>query len=256
MSEKFIFNKYFRWYLTLIAKNDEGHYIERHHIIPRSMKGKNNESNIVKLTYRKHFLAHWLLTKCTEGENKRKMFRALYRMTHDRYGNRIISSWQYAIARKACAIAMSMSQKGKPKSQAQKEKQRLSMTGRIGVDSAETREKKARAWRGRKHKPETKKKMSESGKGPKSPSHIEAIRDAVKRRPSRKGTTLSQEIKDKMAHARWITDGVKVRRLTADENEPPEGWYYGRPTMNGNPQAKLGNLASVAKRAKLKAQLS
>jgi hypothetical protein len=38
-----------------------GGYSEKHHIIPKCMNGTNNPDNIVKLTAREHFLAHWLL---------------------------------------------------------------------------------------------------------------------------------------------------------------------------------------------------
>lgn len=36
-------------------------YFEKHHIILKSLGGSNDKDNIVKLTYREHFLAHWLL---------------------------------------------------------------------------------------------------------------------------------------------------------------------------------------------------
>ena len=39
----------------------ENIYYERHHIVMRSMGGTNNSDNLVKLTAREHFLAHWLL---------------------------------------------------------------------------------------------------------------------------------------------------------------------------------------------------
>ena len=38
-------------------------YIETHHIIPRCLKGKDTKDNLIKLTLREHFLAHWLLWK-------------------------------------------------------------------------------------------------------------------------------------------------------------------------------------------------
>jgi len=38
-----------------------GTYYELHHIIPRCMDGSDDEINLVKLTYREHFLCHWLL---------------------------------------------------------------------------------------------------------------------------------------------------------------------------------------------------
>lgn len=53
---------------------------ERHHIIPKSLGGLDDASNIVKLSYREHFLCHLLLTKMTQGENKRKMIYAMWMM--------------------------------------------------------------------------------------------------------------------------------------------------------------------------------
>lgn len=38
-------------------------YFESHHVIPRCMGGNDSEDNLVDLTARQHFIAHWLLTK-------------------------------------------------------------------------------------------------------------------------------------------------------------------------------------------------
>ena len=38
-------------------------YYEKHHIIPRCLGGPDDEHNLIKLTYREHFIAHWLLVK-------------------------------------------------------------------------------------------------------------------------------------------------------------------------------------------------
>ena len=63
---------------------------ERHHIIPQSLGGSNDKSNLVYLSGREHFLCHWLLVKMTEGEYYHKMVYALMGMRaenkhHDRY---------------------------------------------------------------------------------------------------------------------------------------------------------------------------
>jgi hypothetical protein len=36
-------------------------YVEKHHINPRCLGGDDTADNIVELTYREHFIAHWLL---------------------------------------------------------------------------------------------------------------------------------------------------------------------------------------------------
>jgi len=47
-----------------LSKNiTEDQYYEKHHIIPKCLGGYNNKENLVKLTYREHYIAHWLLCK-------------------------------------------------------------------------------------------------------------------------------------------------------------------------------------------------
>jgi hypothetical protein len=78
-------------------------YFETHHIIPRSLDGDDNSSNLVQLTYREHFLAHWLLTKLFVGIAKRKMTFAFFCMGMPGKNNRrIIASWQFEIIKRHC----------------------------------------------------------------------------------------------------------------------------------------------------------
>ncbi len=78
-------NKYYRWYFSIVerAKNRIiDSYTEKHHIIPKSLGGSNLAENLVSLTSREHFLCHLLLTKFTNGKNKRKMVTAAFTMVH------------------------------------------------------------------------------------------------------------------------------------------------------------------------------
>ena len=52
-------------------------YTEKHHILPKSMGGSNQAFNIVKLTAREHFLAHWLLFKIYKTPSMAKAFRLM-----------------------------------------------------------------------------------------------------------------------------------------------------------------------------------
>ena len=76
-------NKYHKWYDQLIdrARNRtiEG-YVERHHIVPKSLGGTNEISNLVALTAREHLIAHMLLPRFVE--NKAPMWLAVYMMMH------------------------------------------------------------------------------------------------------------------------------------------------------------------------------
>lgn len=44
-------------------------YYERHHIIPKSMGGSNEKTNIAKLTAREHYICHWLLYKIHRNQS-------------------------------------------------------------------------------------------------------------------------------------------------------------------------------------------
>ena len=74
-------------------------YFERHHIIPRSLGGGDSSDNLVYLSGRTHFLAHWILYKI-HGCNYTA--RAFYGMCDfDRHPGRYFSSRGYEAAKKA-----------------------------------------------------------------------------------------------------------------------------------------------------------
>ena len=78
-------------------------YYEKHHVIPRCMGGSNEADNIVHLTFREHYLAHWLLTKIYVSSSEAyKVASAFWKMTQtSRNQQRNLTSRQYARARKA-----------------------------------------------------------------------------------------------------------------------------------------------------------
>jgi hypothetical protein len=65
-------NRYIKLMNTLSKKIiDIG---ESHHILPVSMGGNNDESNLIKLEHRTHVLAHWLLWKAYETYETARAF--------------------------------------------------------------------------------------------------------------------------------------------------------------------------------------
>src|SRR5882672_8941090 len=98
---KFIKNKYYLWYYQIIDKARKrgipGEYYERHHIMPKCMGGTNDFWNIVNLTFREHFLVHWILPKMTTGKTKWKMMNAFVAMIRSKDGKRSINSWQFSM---------------------------------------------------------------------------------------------------------------------------------------------------------------
>ena len=66
---------YKRHYIKLIEtrKNrplQDGVYYEKHHIIPKALGGTNTPNNIVHLTAREHYIAHWLLYRIRPHSEK------------------------------------------------------------------------------------------------------------------------------------------------------------------------------------------
>ena len=77
----FIDNKYTRWYYSIIQKSYPGiGYTESHHIIPKSLGGSDDCTNIVKLTAKEHFICDLLLVKMTTGRHRSKMSQAAWMM--------------------------------------------------------------------------------------------------------------------------------------------------------------------------------
>lgn len=87
----FIYNKYTRIYYNIIERAKTRavvDYTEKHHIIPRSLGGDNSQDNLVRLTAREHFVCHLLLTRITQGQDKRKMISAVFYLTGRGKSNR------------------------------------------------------------------------------------------------------------------------------------------------------------------------
>jgi hypothetical protein len=66
-------------------------YYEKHHIIPRSLGGTDEATNLVKLTARQHFIAHLMLSKMFKGKSSIKMHHAVWNMVNRDKGVRTTS---------------------------------------------------------------------------------------------------------------------------------------------------------------------
>ena len=72
-------------------------YYEKHHIIPRCLNGTDNNSNLVLLTFKEHFVCHKLLTYIYPHD--RKIACAYHKMAYSNNKNCHISARDYAYAR-------------------------------------------------------------------------------------------------------------------------------------------------------------
>lgn len=103
-------------YVNLLAKHGsedkpaDGYY-EHHHILPKALGGTDAANNLVYLSGRCHFIAHWLLFKIHKGP---LMARAFYGMCDfERRAERYRpSSRVYEIAKKAFSVHNHMKEDG------------------------------------------------------------------------------------------------------------------------------------------------
>jgi probable mobile endonuclease E len=117
---------YQRIYDNLMKKRIENpptEKFERHHIVPKSLGGSNKKENIVKLTYREHYIAHLLLCKIYKpkgGMDYARMLFAFNRMRSGRDGTQVKNSRMFEYFRedyiKALSEVMSKAQSGEKNS--------------------------------------------------------------------------------------------------------------------------------------------
>jgi hypothetical protein len=139
-------------------------YVERHHILPKALGGSDDSSNIVALTAREHFIAHFLLAKMYGGS----MWHAVTMMSKDRKMN----SRLFEAARKQLSLKMLGNQMtlGRVASKEEKEKMSVARRGMVGrVQSDATKHKLSVINSGKVLSEETRNKISISQKGLKKP---------------------------------------------------------------------------------------
>jgi hypothetical protein len=148
---------YLRIYNEIIerAKNriNDG-YVEKHHIIPKSMGGSNKISNIVELTPREHFLVHWLLYRIYP-QNQSMIYS--FWMMSNRFKN--VSSSAYEESKIAFSKATSDRMRGENhpmfnKNHSDETIDKISYSRKLQGNN----------WNGKTHTVESKLKMSESAK--------------------------------------------------------------------------------------------
>jgi len=189
-------NKYHSWYYNLIEKarnrsKIDGVYYEAHHIIPKCLGGKDVKTNMANLTLREHYVAHLLLSKMFTGETRRKMYYALWRMLLNvkKRNSRVFEIYrkQYIeVSLKTQVISeetrrkISAKKMGKPRTRTEKMIEAWKNRSMIGPNnpmfgkkhSEETKNKMRLSHANKVISEETRKKLSEIGKGRKRPEGI------------------------------------------------------------------------------------
>ena len=127
-------------------------YYETHHILPRSLGGSDDPENLVDVTAREHFILHYLLTKFTDGGDRRSMLHAFMLMAGSNGGqDRYINSRLYDSKKVEFAEAQRQRFTGVPKTEEHKQKISQALTGK--VTSEATKQKQSESATKRKRKP-------------------------------------------------------------------------------------------------------
>jgi hypothetical protein len=201
-SINFLQNKYLRWYQSIVLtaqKRVPIGYVEKHHIVPRSLGGTDSASNIVSLTAREHFVCHMLLTRITSGHHQVLMKFALGKFIQTAPGQeRSFTSWEYNKIREA----ISQARTGRKHSDDARKKMSDKRKGRApwnkgikqGPHSEESNKNRSATLKGRERTPEFCQRVSEGKKGHKSgmtgkkhsEETLQKMREAALRRKTNK----------------------------------------------------------------------
>ena len=180
------------------------------------MGGSNEKSNLVLLTARQHYIAHWMLWKAYKG----KMTRAFVLMS-GRVGAHKYNSKYYAKAKEELSEMMKGDGNPSSKGLTDEHKQNISkaVTGRIYS------EEKKRNFKEAQNKPEQRKVLSDKRKEYLSDpeNYAKHIENAIRicKDPEvrlKKSITMSKK--------RWYNNGKQNIRV--EINDIPEGFVAGR----------------------------
>lgn len=159
-------------------------YVEKHHIIPRCMGGNNDKENLVNLTAKEHFIAHFLLYKIYRNS---QMAFALFSMTRGKNNKGMktyFNSNSYSIAREIFI------KNNQGKNNPRFGKKLSEEHKRILIESNKNRKREL----GQKRSEETKRLISEKAKG-----RIMSEETKIKLSKIKSGNKLTQEHKDKIS---------------------------------------------------------
>jgi len=218
-------NKYTKCYYSIIERAKsrvlpKETYIEKHHIIPRSLGGSNDPSNLISLTAREHFICHLLLPKMLTGIEKRNMTFAIWSMLnrdHSKQRSRHkVNSYTYQRLKIQVASATSQLHKGKTISKETREKLSKSCQGRPS------------AFKGKTHSAEAKQKLSNAHKG-----KIVSAETVAKILEARKNYQHSEETKEKISNSnkgKTVTHSEETRKkISASLKGRVPTWLKGKP---------------------------
>lgn len=211
-------------FIEYCRKHPPQNYKETHHILPKSLGGENDQTNLIKLTARQHFIAHWMLWKIYRNHKMTLAFWSMRMIKGDRDFK--INSKTYQLLKEEHSLIQSehMKLNNPMKNLLTSDKIRKHRLGKSL--SEETKQKISESTKGRPKSEETKRKMSESSKGkPKSESHKQSLRNNRADFSGKNNPMYGRSVV-KERNLKWYTNGFENEFIP--EGTHKEGWLRGR----------------------------
>lgn len=142
-------NKYLHWYEQLTSKSSNDDYVEKHHIVPKSIIPNKH---LVELSLREHYIAHLLLIKCVNPKYRKKMLYAITAMKMRTAKEFKFNSRVFEKLKIEANIARSIALKGRTHSEEARSK--IKAKRALQVTTEETRAKMSAARKGKKQSTE------------------------------------------------------------------------------------------------------
>lgn len=217
----------YKEFIESIPKGRVLEHKEVHHILPRCLGGGNDDSNLIYLTPREHFIAHKLLA--LENPLNDKLVYAFHLMSTD--GRREVTSEEYEIAK----TMKSNSMKGKTlhnKPHTEETRRKISERTKEALSrpeihaklveshmhmSEEQRRAISEKQRGRKHSEETKRKMSQAHKGKTYSKMSDEARENMSK--SRRGKIYSYNLTCRVCGKKFVGNNPGIRRCPECKGE-------------------------------------
>lgn len=206
---------YYRRYLKFIDQRKTRDiplvYTENHHIIPKSLGGSDLPDNIITLTAREHYIAHWLLWKSYDSK---KMHNAFWLMCNMKSRNQqreytINSKIYEKLKQERSLLVGEQMRTNNPSSKDNvKEMRRIQLRGNnYGI-----------ANKGKLHSEERRRKSSESHKGiPTSDKQKVAVAEANRKRAGTNPTAAAVE----KTKVKCFCEGVIYNSVTEAQKHYP-----------------------------------
>lgn len=223
-------NHYHNRYLKFITSRRSRVYegiVETHHILPKSLGGDNSLENLIKLSPREHFLAHWMLWKAYSNKQMTLAFWSM-RMNKSKHRSFKITSKVYQSLKENHSTVQSERMRNNNPMTNDDSRNKVSISRKkLGWSpSKEHREQISKALSGKPKTTQHAENISKGSKGKsKSNSHkknmSENHADVTGDKNPMFGRSAAKE-----NNLKWYTNGVDNKFLP--ENTQPDGWVRGR----------------------------